>query len=124
MKTNRNNKYLSSKFIREVALALTTVVLSGCAILIYEESTGTQHVYGIGHLRMRSDIKNEHVGVVATGVQTLGLSLGTVPEGGAVSLGWQNITSVKAITHDSGVIIEWPRSDLFELGFNPTLTGK
>jgi len=81
---------------------------SGCAVVYYDRETGTQHLYGVGHLAIRVAPPAEGVQAVVTEVETLGIGAGSVAQGGYVTLGWQQSQTLSVIEENTSVRLEWP----------------
>ena len=96
-------------------VALGSVALPGCAVLSYDKQTGTQHLYGIGHLRMRTHAVEDRINLAATGIQTVGLTFGTTQEGAILSFGWQDLVSVRVVNPNAALVVERPAGGLFNL---------
>src|SRR5258708_18511956 len=84
----------------ELLLALLSCLLAmstGCAVHYYDKQTGTEHLWGFGHLKMRavpqrgdeSPFTNAVIAFV-TGVRTLGFQLGAGEDFGGLVAGWDS----------------------------------
>jgi len=64
---------------------------TGCAIHYFDEDTGTEHLWGFGHLKMKAQPStNEVVRAVVTGVETLGVNLSVGDEHKGIGVGYDN----------------------------------
>ncbi len=97
-----------------IASSLLTA-LPGCAFHYFDPETGTEHLWGIGHLKMKVAPPREDVRGVVRGTETVGLAFGTTPHGGFASVGWQEFTTLEVVNRDTELRLEWPSNDLFEL---------
>lgn len=88
--------------------------LSGCAVLYFDAKTGTQHVVGFGHMKMRINPSRENVRATIFGIETIGISVGSSPGGRHASLGWQSLHSVE-VMNNSAVRLEWITNDPFTI---------
>lgn len=85
---------------------------SGCAIKYYDKESGTEHLWGFGHLRMKAEpSKDAVVRSVVTGVETLGFSLLVGEENRGVGLGYDNRKKMR-IMDDASVALEFPTNSL------------
>ena len=91
------------------------ILPAGCSIHHFDDKTGTEHIWGIGHMTMRVSEPNEGVRAVVGQVQTVGLSAGSVQETGFATIGWQRLTRLLAIDADTTIRFEWPDSDLLDV---------
>ena len=90
---------------RAVFAALALVLGSGCAIKYYDKESGTEHLWGFGHLRMKAEpSKDAVVRSVVTGVETLGFSLLVGEENRGVGLGYDNRKKMR-IMDDASVAL-------------------
>ncbi len=95
-----------------IVLPLSTAV-TGCAIRYTESSTGLEHVWGIGHMMMRTDTDGHSV-AVARGVNTIGISVGSADGGRYFTLGWDRRERVDVVD-DSIVCLSWPKGSLMNI---------
>jgi hypothetical protein len=93
---------------------------SGCAVQYFDPETGTEHLWGIGHMRMKVGQANEGVRAVVTGTDTLGLSAGSVASEWRITLGWERLSQFRVLDTDTSVRLEWPSSDLFSVRVGST----
>jgi len=87
--------------------------LSGCAIQYFDASTGTEHLWGIGHMRMKVTTPDNGVRAVVTGTDTLGIAAGSVASERRITIGWERYSQIQVIAEDTALSLEWPTSDLF-----------
>lgn len=94
-----------------VATLLATLLLAGCAIHYFDPYTGTEHLWGIGHLKMKVTPVNEGVRGVVRGVEMLGLGIGRDGSYGYVALGWHNHQRLDILDDDTSIRLEWCGND-------------
>src|SRR6266436_4608628 len=63
-------------------------VCSGCSVHYYDKQTGTEHLWGFGHMKMKIESPNEGVQAVVKGTETLGFNLAAGQEDYNIGLGW------------------------------------
>jgi hypothetical protein len=97
-----------------LALA-ASLPLAGCAVHWYDEATGTEHILGFGHLKMKIAEPAEGVRAVVTGTETLGLALRADEQEGYFLIGWQKLSRLRAIDENTQIRFEWPTSDIFNV---------
>lgn len=95
-------------------------LLSGCAVHYYDQATGTEHLWGFGHLKMAVQPSSEGVRAVVNGTQSLGLGVGLGQQDYYLSAGW-NDQRILRVADDTSVRLEWPTADFFNVrvGTNP-----
>lgn len=91
--------------------------LTGCAIQTWDAKTGTAHLYGFGHLKMRvvPAVDDAKVQAVAVGVQTIGLRFDANQHTNGINLGYDNSSFVYAVSSDTSLRIESVHNDPFTL---------
>lgn len=92
-------------------LALLT---SGCAVHYYDKATGTEHLWGFGHMKMKVAPSGEGVRAIVKGTQTLGLGVGLGREDYYLSAGWSS-QRILRVADDTCVRFEWPTADFFNV---------
>ena len=96
-------------------LAITAVtLLSGCAVHYYDTKSGTEHLWGFGHLKMKVTPQSEGVQAVVKGVETLGFNLAAGKEDYHIGVGWDYRRRID-ISSNAAVRIEWPTGDFFNV---------
>lgn len=104
-----------------LTLALCVCMLAtGCAVHYFDKQTGTEHLWGFGHLKMKAAPRAED-GAVATnaavafvtGVRTLGLNLGAGEEYAGVTAGWDSRFRVIIKQEDSSFCLLWPTNSIW-----------
>jgi hypothetical protein len=97
-------------FIPTFGLALL-VALPGCAIAYRDSDTGTMHLWGIGHLKMRTEM-NDGKKALIQGFATCGLSTGGWFDSTFLTLGWNRQQVVEIVDDNTVVTIAGPCTDL------------
>lgn len=100
--------------IATAGFALLAAGSAGCAVHYYDKSTGTEHLWGFGHLKMAVQPSSEGVRAVVKGTQTLGLGFGLGREDYFLSAGWNNQRILK-VADNTSVRFEWPTADFFNV---------
>lgn len=93
---------------------------SGCAVHYYDKQSGTEHLWGFGHLKMRAVPRHSDrppftnaVMAYATGTQTLGFSLGAGEDDAGVGAGWNSRSRLTIKAEDSSFYLIWPTNSLW-----------
>lgn len=88
---------------------------TGCAIHYYDQASGTEHLWGIGHMKMRAvpqarDIVPPTNAVMAftTRVQNLGVSVLAGPEQAGIIAGFDSRSRVIIKNDSSHFYVLWP----------------
>src|ERR1044071_3417861 len=85
-----------------------SLILSGCAIQYFDAATGTEHLWGVGHVRMRVSPPNDGLRAVVTGSDTLGIVAGSVAAERRLTVGWERFSLLQIIAADTTLSLEWP----------------
>jgi len=87
---------------------------SGCAIHYCDRQTGTEHVWGFGHMRMKSAPVAEGVDSVVSGTSIAGVGLGAGREDYYLTAGWDYRRRI-VIGTNAAFGLEWPTADFFNV---------
>ena len=106
------------------ALVVLFVLLSGgCAIHYFDSETGTEHIWGFGHMQMKVSPPNEGVQAVVRGTDVLGLSLGIADQQAYLTAGWHRVQRLDVIAESTAVRLEWPSADFAEVRVGTAFPG-
>ncbi len=98
-----------------VVSLLVLMSTAGCALHYYDAKTGTEHVWGIGHMAMKVSSANEGVRAVVHGISAVGLAVGSFDAQHYLSVGWTTQQQVEVIDENAAVRLEWPDSSPFNV---------
>jgi hypothetical protein len=84
---------------------------SGCALHHYDEATGTEHIWGFGHMKMKVAPSNEGLQAIVHGTDVLGLSLGIGGQQNYLTAGWHRTQLLDVVAESTAIRYEWPDSD-------------
>ena len=86
----------------------------------YDKDTGTEHLWGFGHLKMRAVPQRgdeppftNAVMAFVTGTRTLGLNLGVGDDFGGLAAGWDSHSRVVIAAEDSHFYLLWPTNGIW-----------
>lgn len=97
-----------------LVLCAAAFLLSGCAVHYYDRKSGTEHLWGFSHLKMKVIPPNEGVQAVVKGHETLGFDLGAGEDDFRIAVGWQYHRQI-VISSNAAVRLEWPNADFFNV---------
>lgn len=97
------------------SVLISVFFLSGCAFHHYDEEAGVEHVWGLGHMKMKVQEPSEGRQAIVSGIEAYGAALGTTPSGAFVSLGWFKNQEVHILDENAQFRLEWPQSDFFSV---------
>lgn len=90
---------------------LFTLACAGCGLHYFDPSTGTEHVWGFGHVKMRLAPSEEGLQAIARGTDVLGFSLGHADQQVYLTLGWHRVQRLDVVQESTAVRLEWPDAD-------------
>jgi hypothetical protein len=93
--------------------AVLLLTVGGCAIHYFDEATGTEHVWGFGHLAMQPGKPNQGVKAVARRTDIVGLSVGRIQEGVYLELGWGARQRIEILEDNTAVCLAWPQGSFY-----------
>ena len=96
-----------SKWISLCAIAL----FYGCSLHYYDAQTQTEHMWGIGHMKMRLGEPNEGLQAVVHGTDVFGVSLGKADKHRYFTIGWQRLEFIDVVQENTAIRLEWPAND-------------
>lgn len=105
----------STRLIWAVGCLIFMCLSSGCAIHHYDAKTGTEHVWGFGHVAMRSVAANEGLQGVVSSTEFLGLVFSSSPQESFFSAGYSKQQRLHIIDADAAFRLEWPTADLLNV---------
>lgn len=101
-----------------LSLSLLVARLScGCALHYYDASTGTEHLWGLGHMKMSVVASGEKktTQAVLVGVQTAGLRLDLAPNTRGFSLGYDDTRTATVLDASAPLKIQTISGEPFTL---------
>lgn len=81
----------------------------------YDPDTGVDHVWGIGHLKMKLAAPEEGVRAAVTGVQLIGVGIGAGRSDYYAQIGWRNANHLRVLQESTCVRLDWPSNDIFSI---------
>ncbi len=88
-------------------LAAIALAANGCAFHFYDKDTGTEHLWGFGHFRMKAPPKTGARPVV-TGTHMLGLNLRAGRDNYGVGVGYDSQSRITMPADGGTLLLEWP----------------
>ena len=110
----RTDKQLSTVFCAVACTGLTAFV-GGCAIHYFDPSTGTEHLWGFGHFKMKMAAPREGLQAIVRGSVTAGVAVGSLEKQSYFHVGIQRRERMDIVNEDTAVRLEWPSNDLFHV---------
>ncbi len=98
-----------------VAAYALSVGLAGCGVHYYDPDSGIDHVWGLGHMKMKLATPEEGVRAAVTGVQLIGLGIGAGRNDYYAQIGWRDARMFKVLQDSTCVRLDWPSTDFFSI---------
>jgi hypothetical protein len=93
---------------RCLILASLLMFQCGCAIHYYDAKTETEHLWGLGHMKMKVTEPNEGLEAVVHGTDVLGVSLGMARQHSYLTVGWHRVEFIDIRKESTAFRIERP----------------
>lgn len=97
---------LKVKF-RSLLVVILPVILIGCAVHYYDKKTGTEHIWGFGHMKMKISASNEGLQAVVHGTDVFGISIGKADNQTYFTAGWQRLEFIDVVKESTSVRLEY-----------------
>ena len=91
------------------------LLCSGCAVHYYDRKTATEHIWGFGHMKMRTGEANEGLNAVVHATEVLGLSTGKADRQIYTTLGWHRVESIDIRRDDIQIRLERPKGTFWNV---------
>jgi hypothetical protein len=99
---------------------ISLITFQGCAVHYYDQETGAEHVWGVGHMTMKANVPQGGQYAVVKGTDLLGLSVGKFDEGAYLSVGWDSRRRVEILDENTAIELMSPNGDLLNLRVSAT----
>ena len=98
-----------------LVLLLASWFVTGCALHYYDTETGTEHIWGIGHMKMKATKPDEGLQAVIHGTDIVGVSLGKADKHGYFTVGWNRLQYIDVLKESTSIRLEWPDNSFFNV---------
>jgi hypothetical protein len=105
---------------RLAAMIWVLALTASCSVHYYDQKSGTEHLWGFGHMRMRAVPRwgdeppfTNAVMAFATGVRTLGLHVGAGEEFGGLVAGWDSRSRMVIASEHAHFCLFWPTNAIW-----------
>ena len=112
------NRPLMQSYFHLVArlfAGLCALLMSGCGFHYFDSKNGVDHLWGFGHLRMRTLPPTNGVEAVIKGYTMVGVKVGGSQEDYGVSVGYDDRKMIFLNPTNAAFRIEWPRAGWFNI---------
>jgi hypothetical protein len=115
---SQDNRDLKGARVAISSMALVALMAwssAGCAVHYFDAATGTDHIWGVGHLKMKAAAPDEGLRALVRGTDVVGLSFGRGDQQLYVTLGWHRTQRLDVLAEDAAVRLEWPSGDFSDV---------
>jgi hypothetical protein len=96
-----------------LVLMLISLTGSGCALHYFDAETGTEHIWGIGHMAMKPSASREGLKAVGRRTDVVGISIGKLQEDIHLEVGWGSRQRIDIVDEDTQLCLAWPRGSFY-----------
>lgn len=96
-------------------MALGACLTAGCGIHYYDTRTGTEHLWGFGHLRMRVVPPTNGPQAVVKGYTVVGGKVGGSADDYGVAFGYDSRRLIQIAPEGARFTLEWPDASFFNV---------
>lgn len=93
---------------------LAAATLSGCAFHYRDAKSGTEHIWGIGHMKLKVAAPNEGLQAVVHGTDVFGFSVGKAGQHAYLTTGWHRLEFIEVVNDSATIRIERPAGRSFD----------
>ena len=105
--------------MKVVVLLPSLLSFTGCAIHYFDKDSGTEHLWGFGHMKMKYLPPHEGIQAVVTGTETIGLSIGAGQQDYHIGAGWDYRRQI-LVSSNAMLRLEWPDGDFYNVRLGTT----
>ena len=102
-------------FFMPLTACALSVSFGACGLHYYDPDTGVDHLWGVGHLKMKLTSPVEGVRATITGVQMLGVGVSLGETNHYAQVGWSDIRLLRILHKSTCVRLDWPSNDMFSV---------
>jgi hypothetical protein len=97
---------------------LWLMTLSGCAVYWHDHKTGTDHLWGFGHMTMKASDPKAKAKAIIRGFTLLGVAMGHTTEGTFFSVGFDGKRRIEILDENTAIELHWPQNEfsLIQMG--------
>jgi hypothetical protein len=96
-----------------IGILILSLGAASCAVHYYDTATGTEHIWGFGHMAMTASASNEGLKAVGRRTDVVGISVGILPDESHVGFGWNARQRMEIVDENTQVCITWPSGSFY-----------
>lgn len=98
-----------------ILIILAPLILLGCGVHYYDKKSGTEHLWGVGHMKMKITAPSEGLQSVVHGIDIAGFTLGKGYKQYYLTLGWNRLQYIDVLKENTSIRLEWPENSFFNV---------
>jgi hypothetical protein len=102
-------------FLAGALLILGAGSMSGCAVHYYDPETGSEHIWGFGHMVMKATTPREGYRALVRGTEVIGLTVGRLDDQQYLTIGWEKRQRLEIVDESAAIRLEWPDSSFLRV---------
>jgi hypothetical protein len=92
---------------------LLSLTASGCAIHYFDAESGTEHIWGVGHIAMKPAAPRAGLKAVGQRTDVVGISVGRLQEGMHFEVGWVGHQRIEIVDENTQLCLAWPHGSFY-----------
>lgn len=98
---------------------LLYIAISACAFRHYDQDSGVEHIWGIGHFTQKTQVSSSRQEGVFRGVELVGVSFGKSSGGPYFTIGWDSRQELQVLSPDTAMQVAAPPRELSKFHLIP-----
>ena len=88
---------------------------TGCAVHYFDTESGTEHIWGIGHMAMKYSVPDEELKAVGHRTDVVGISIGRLQEETYLTVGWNARQRIEIVDENTQLCLAWPYGSFYNV---------
>lgn len=110
--TTRMNRILLAL---PAALTWAFLACQSCAVHYFDPATGTEHIWGIGHLALKHGTPIEGLKAVGRRTDTVGVLIGRLENDAHFGVGWNARQEIEIVDENVQLKLDWPSGSFYDV---------
>jgi hypothetical protein len=95
-----------------MSFVMASLAMQGCAVHYFDSKTGTEHIWGFGHMEMKATMPHDGLKAVVRGHEIIGAGVGWVDGRPGLILGWEHQQRLDILESNTVICLEQPTNGL------------
>lgn len=115
---------IKSQITHLLYIAAFGFVSAGCAVHYYDQESGIEHLYGFGHMLMKTAQGENNQLAIVKGNSVFGFSTGMGQDGAELSAGWSEQRRIEILKPGAAIDLIWPTNNFANVRVGQAFTNK